>query len=281
MDKAALSRVATEVLSHPEHATGLDHPTLTIHSVVRLGSGLTRVIGTLSAVHAREIWEGPNATLRLAIPTPEGDSASRVYTVRRFHDEAALVEIDIVVHAESSPAMDWLRVVAPGDEIAVTGPREHFLPLFIGDEPVLMLADSSAVPAVASILAYWPAGTPAQVVAAVADEAELDDVPDVPRVDIRTIVVSSEAQQQPLLGAARDAASFRTVWAAGERDEMRSIRRYFRDDVGLPKEAVQVFGYWKHGVSGTALDIRRVLHLKTLLDSGKGMADFDEFDIDA
>ena len=42
-----------------------------------------------------------------------------------------------------------------------------------------------------------------------------------------------------------------------------------------------MFGYWKHGVSGTALDIRRVLHLKTLLDSGKGMADFDEFDIDA
>lgn len=38
------------------------------------------------------------------------------------------------------------------------------------------------------------------------------------------------------------------VWAAGEAGDIRPIRRYLRNEVGLPKRQTHVDGYWKRGV---------------------------------
>lgn len=282
MDETALRHLAAGVLNHPEHAAGLGHLGLRIEAVTMLPSGLVRIGGVLSEVTDPAQWATPNTTVRLSVPVPDDEPVSRVYTIRRFDPSSNRVDIDFVVHPEPSPVMRWLAVVAPGDKIAVTGPRQHQLPLFAPAKRVLLLADSSAVPALASILAHWPPGVPASVHATVAREDELAELPPVEGVDVEAITAAPGGATLLLQVAERTSAVPElSVWAAGERDEMKAIRSHFRHAIGLPKEAVQVFGYWKHGVSNTTLDIHRILHLKTLLDQGKGMAEFDEFDINA
>lgn len=282
MDEVALRAMAERVLSHPEHADGIGRSTLRVQSVTELPSGLVRVGASIAGVDDPAPWLVPNVTVRLAVPD-EGDyPASRVYTIRRFDPATSRADMDFVIHREPSPVMRWLTAVRPGDEIPITGPRQHQLPRFASGATMLLLADSSAVPALASILEQWPADARGIAHVSVARAEELAELPVVPGVAVRP-TVGTTAATRPLLDAAlsADAASpgF-SVWAAGERDEMKAIRSHFRRDAGLPKEAVQVFGYWKRGLSNTMLDLRRVLHLKSLIEQNKGMAEFDEFDIE-
>lgn len=270
--------VADEVLSTPEHADGLTRATLTVGRVAHPSPSIVRLTCLVSHVHDAAAWSAPNVTIRLAIP--HGDEvASRVYTVRRFwpsDDGTGTVEIDVLVHHHESPAMAWVRSVAPGDEVAITGPRHHVVPATDGCDRAILLADATAIPAAYAILAQWPDGLPAHVVIATDDTATPDELPVVDGVTVSRI----DAGEDVLLTALADAAPTGTtsIWGAGERAEMRAVRSWARDS-GLPASNVRVFGYWRRGVSGSELDARRVLHLKALLDAGRSMTDFDDFDI--
>ena len=69
------------------------------------------------------------------------------------------------------------------------------------------------------------------------------------------------------------------VWGAGERDEMRAIRAHFRKTVGLAKDDVVVFGYWKRGVSTTEIDQNRLRNYTSILENGGTLADIDDLAI--
>lgn len=275
---ARAAAVADEVLSHPDHSTGLDHPELTVTGLTRPAVGMVRVSGVLSRIDDAAAWARPNVAVRLALPDGTGGTVSRVYTVRRFTqvDGVGTIEIDIVVHPGPAPAMSWIERVRPGDRVPLTGPRPHLVPDATGVAPLLLFADSSAVPAVHAILEQWPAGQPAHAVLAVDHPTHVDELPR--RADVTVEVVASGPDA--LVSAFhRLATAGHSVWAAGERAEMRELRRRALHDLAIPAGRLRVFGYWRRGVSGTELDARRVLHFKSLLDAGRGIDDVDDFDI--
>ncbi|GAB2469429.1 siderophore-interacting protein [Xylanimonas ulmi] len=187
-------------------------------------------------------------------PTPQGPRlpdgsrpVMRDYTVRAWDGERCELTLDFVVH-EHGPAGRWAARAAAGDRIGVLGPRGHVL--FPQNYPVyLAVGDATALPAIARLLEELPEGARAVAFVAVADGEEQD----------LAVRAGSELTWVPQASGALEAAvrSWRAphdgdwfAFAAGEAGVMTAIRRYLRHEVGLPKEQVDVDGYWKAGVAG-------------------------------
>jgi NADPH-dependent ferric siderophore reductase len=277
------------VLTHPEHQQGIEDRILTVGAVDRRAHALVRVTATISGTDALDEWTAPNPTIRISMPEPPEELAavpgapsttSRVYTLADVDPSTRTVRIDLVTHGEGSPAMRWLGALDVGDQVAVVGPRPHRTPG--PGSPRVLLADSSALPAATRILRTLPTEKESVLVAAVpADEFALlaDDVADLPnRVTVRR---ADPRGDRPLATAfaAMEIPGTSSVWASGERDDIREIRRRCTHDLGLPPERVQVFGYWKRGTTNTVIDLARLRATQQAMATGGTLVEIDDFEI--
>lgn len=94
----------------------------------------------------------------------ERRNTMRTYTIRAARPHDGEVDVDFALHGTTGPASAWALSAAVGDEVAVVGPDARSdLPgggveWCPGDaRRVLLVADESAAPAVASILGALPA----------------------------------------------------------------------------------------------------------------------------
>ncbi len=231
-------------------------------------------------------------------------TSSRVYTVAGFDAAQRRMDIDVVRHADPSPMMTWLAGARPGDTIVVTGPRGHQLP--VPGEPRHFLADSSGLPALAGILAGTARGGSRDHVVVAAPEdhvdlfiAELAAYGAEIGADVDLVVVdpsaagasgasaaSADSDDEPAAGPlsavfrSLDVPAGASVWAAGERDDIRAIRARCRDELGLPRERMRLSGYWRRGSSATMADLNRLRRMRELLAAGKGFDAADDLDLD-
>ncbi|WP_040905260.1 siderophore-interacting protein [Gulosibacter faecalis] len=278
------------VLQHPDHKTGIEDRYLTVTGIERRAAGLVRVSATVSGDDDLAHWDLPNPTVRISMPEPPEEfasipgapqSTSRVYTLADVDIARRTVEIDLVRHGEGSPAMRWLAALAVGDRIDVVGPREHRIPG--PGSPRVLLADSSALPAAARILATTPLAEATTIIAAVpADEFALLEAQ---LAGLQGEVTAERVDpdgQLPLATAfaALDLPATASVWAAGEREDIREIRRRCKHDLGLPPAQTQVFGYWKRGMTNTRLDLARLRASQRVLATGGDLTDQDDFEIE-
>ncbi|GAA2875098.1 siderophore-interacting protein [Streptosporangium fragile] len=83
----------------------------------------------------------------------------RTYTVRAVRPGARELDVDFVLHGETSPASRWATYAAPGDPVVVIGPNAAFpgpaggqewAPP-AGAEHLLLAGDETAVPAITAI----------------------------------------------------------------------------------------------------------------------------------
>lgn len=190
---------------------------------------------------------------------PEGASApiSRDYSVRAYDPQAFELVIDFVLHGHGVAAQ-WARNAGVGDELAVLGPRANVrLP---EDYPHYLAAgDESALPAISRLIEEAPAGSRVTAVIEVAGAAEEQLI--VPksgaRAEIRWVHRDTDrvgtghasALETALRQVRLDPDERVFAFAAGEVTAMRPIRRYLRHEVGLPKDQVDVDGYWKKGLA--------------------------------
>ncbi|MGO1852755.1 MAG: siderophore-interacting protein [Microbacteriaceae bacterium] len=277
------------VLNHPQHQQGIEDRTLTVAEVRERARHLIRITGIMSGDDALEDWVLPNPTVRISVPeTPEEfatfpgapATTSRVYTLAEIDPHTRTVHIDIVKHGESSPAMRWLHALQVGDQVGVVGPRPHRVP---GEgNPRILLADSSALPAASRILRTMPFEGESLLVAAVPeDEFALleDDLAEVQgTLQLRRVEPEGD---RPLADAfaTLEVPATASVWASGERDDIREIRRRCKHELGLPPERMQVFGYWKRGTTNTVLDVARLRATQEAMASGGEFVDIDDFEI--
>ena len=199
---------------------------------------------------------GPADHVKMLFPGPDGE-VMRDYTPLAFRPEAMggpELVVDFVLHGadgHGGPAASWAAAAEPGDEMTVAGPRGSLLPPAEVGRAILV-ADESALPSVARWL-----------------EA-LDALGDVPTLGLFSVedagtaayLSGYEAGHRELRwfsGEDRDARvaealraapiDERTlVFLAGEAGALIPLRRYLRRELGLPKEQVEVHGYWKRGV---------------------------------
>jgi len=217
----------------------------------------------------------------------------RTYTIRALRSSDAEVDIDFVLHGSTGPASRWALSTMAGDKLQIVAPDARFE----GDpggyewrppqplDRLLLLADETALPAVAEILEElactarppatevhlevptvgdcltlptWPSlrlhwavreGTPCAPGAFLIDAAHTAEVPpglrttdadtSLPDVDIDQTILW-ETQAQP-----RDGAFY--AWVAAEAGAVKAIRHHLLQEIGLPRSATNLMGYWRLG----------------------------------
>jgi NADPH-dependent ferric siderophore reductase len=188
-----------------------------------------------------------------ALMPPEDQPVGAYYTLRRWRPEVAELDIWVVLHGhgdDTGPASEWASRAQVGDRVALWGPRTSFHPPE-GTDHLLLVADETGLPAMAGVIEWLPDGMPATVIAEVADDAEHQELPERPGVEViwRHRDGAPAGTTTSLVDAVRELPSFEGtpyVFGAGEAKAMTAVRRHVRDERGLDRDAVALIAYWRH-----------------------------------
>jgi len=186
-------------------------------------------------------------------PEGPGQVIARDYTpfaYRADGENGPELDLDFVLHADSShggPAALWAAAAKPGDPLIVAGPRgSHVPPANV--ERAILIADESALPAVTRWLDLL-GDTETVGLFSVADAGTASYLAAYEGAS-RTFQWFSEEDREARVADAVRAQSIiesTIVFLAGEAGSLIPLRRYLRRELGLPKEQVDVHGYWKKG----------------------------------
>ncbi|AWH38081.1 NADPH-dependent ferric siderophore reductase [Stenotrophomonas sp. ZAC14D1_NAIMI4_6] len=274
-----------------------------------LSPSLHRLVFTGADV-ARMKTEGPDQRIKVFFPLPGQDAPDvpsgedwyaryraladdqrppmRTYTLRQLRAAQGEVDVDFVLHGETGPASRWATHARPGDRVVLLAPDaecaessegwEWKPPAGVGQ--VLLVADETALPAVAGILEELAAQVdPPRVLALleVAGEGGAIALKAPPTAELVWLPRGQAAYGQALVQAvqARLAASSVVAgealdeidvdaqilweqsdagvagpfyaWMAGEAGAVMAIRRHLVRDCGLDRRALTFMGYWRQG----------------------------------
>ena len=238
---------------------------LDVVAVAQVTPSVRRVTltGTADAVAAA----GP--TVSLLVPRPEDPSprwpavardgrvvwpvgshgvSLRSYTARRQDPARGEVDIDFVLHGDG-PAAGWAAAARPGALLGVAGSGP------LGHRPagvLLLVADETALPAVARILAEADPATRGTALVEVADAAEEQEVPGPPGVELRWLHRGATPPGESTLLAEAVAGLPRPdgdvfAWVGAESAAVRAIRSDLRSRWGLSRAEHHAIGYWRRG----------------------------------
>jgi NADPH-dependent ferric siderophore reductase len=179
----------------------------------------------------------------------DGQPVRRDYTPRRFDNAARTLTVEFALHGHGQ-ACDWARRAQPGDAANILGPRGSML-LPTDWDWHLLVADSSALPALHRRLEELPAGAAVQVLAVVDAAADQRGFSSAAHLGAG-LQVQWLATPQALLAALQAwqaPAGLGFAWCAGEAGLMRQSRECLTAQHGLPREQVHAAAYWKPGAA--------------------------------
>lgn len=186
-----------------------------------------------------------------SIEFPKGKRPlSKCYTVQRWDPETRELDVDFVKHA-TGVATTWALRCQPGDRVHVAGPaRSQQLPG--GVDWLLVVGDETALPAITRLLREAPVGLRAQVFIEVAEAAHEQELKTDADVTVRWLHRDGApgGTTTLLADAVRQAEWWPGevfAWVAGETLSIKPIRRHLIDERGVPKDHVEVTGYWRRG----------------------------------
>ncbi|KAA1425267.1 siderophore-interacting protein [Mumia zhuanghuii] len=193
---------------------------------------------------------------------PKPFPPTREYTVRRYDAEAGEVWMDFVVHP-GGLASDWALSAEPGDRVWVAGPRSgHATPDAFTHRVVL--ADLTALPAVARMLEELPDGVTAQVAVLVPDAEEEQELAVREGVALTWLHLDGphgEHGFEPYLASLDvPAGEPWTLWAAGEAGLLKPVRRWAKDHGLVNGRTADISGYWKRGRTNEVTARRMITH---------------------
>jgi NADPH-dependent ferric siderophore reductase len=197
--------------------------------------------------------------------TPADDRpVGAYYTVRRWRRETAQLDIWFVLHGEggdhvAGPASTWAAQAMPGESVGLWGPRTAWAPPADTDW-YLLVGDETGLPAIATILESLPDGTPAKVFIETTGTTDRVEFPTSASVEVEVTWIDRGAEPAGTSTLLADAVRSMPwpggnayAWGGGESRAMTAIRKYVRHEVGLPREAVSMTGYWRHANDTTPL----------------------------
>lgn len=273
----------TTVLERP---IAFDSVLATVASIEDLSPHLRRVTFVAPEL-AEVVTAGPDQRIKILLSPPDGTALRlpigpewyadwcsmpeaerfimRTYTVRALRPDVAELDVEFVLHGVGGPASAWVSDVQPGDEIGLIVPFSvdttsikgllnsgvDYVPPATSINRVLV-ADETALPALAGILEQLPAAVRATVFVEVPDIRDIRPLPSPGGVDITWIARTGGPDGAPksLPEALKTTGLPYDVdyaWVAGESGMIKQIRRHLVSTVGLPKAAVSFQGYWKRG----------------------------------
>lgn len=186
--------------------------------------------------------------VKLRFTDATGNPVTRTYTVRAVDTEEGSLDIEFVVHGDEGLAAPWAASVRPGATISFMGPGGGYVPNPNADW-YLLLGDLSAVPAIASALERLPDDAVGTAIIEVDDPQSVMDLAG--PTGVQVIWTVDEAHDPARLADTVAAQPWRDgqvdVFAHGERESMKQLRRVLFDDRGLARTQVSLSGYWARG----------------------------------
>ncbi len=231
-----------------------------VTNISRLSPNMKRlVLGGESLAKFPDDNEG--GYIKLLLPRPgmmaveerPGDPSTTVrrsFTVRGFDRSEKEITIDFAEHAAVGPASRWLEHVELGDEVHILGPGavKRFDP---SADWVLGVADMAALPALAANLERLPDTTEGHAFIQITSKDDEVPLKRPPGVKVRWCVEEEPRRDwSPVVEAVLSHPWRRgrvSIWSATEFHAMKALRSYFRDERGVPREAMYISSYWKLG----------------------------------
>lgn len=251
---------------------------LTVRSAERITPRTTRVVlgGPELADFAST---GSDQRIKLCLPRPgqptplgrdraelyalprERQPLQRTYTVRRYDPARSELAIDFVLHDNGGPGATWAASASPGEQVVTIGPSPSYRPDAEAD-PLVLLGDETALPAIAAILEELPASAPVAAFVEVADADERQPVDTT--ADVAWTWLHRDGTppgRSDLLVEAFRAAELGPrprVWIGAEADTVEQLRRHCRDELGLDRQHVHALAYWRDTARTGRADRRSV-----------------------
>ncbi|GAA4838480.1 siderophore-interacting protein [Luteimicrobium xylanilyticum] len=190
----------------------------------------------------------PTIWLRLWVPSLKKDMlVQRGYTILDVDHDAGQLSLELVLHQPEGAAGVWGRdaVVGSTAEVAITT-QKHRVDLAAGT--VVLAGDTTAVPAVRSVLDALSPTTRAVVVLADA-HPDRTDLPLPERENTKLTWVESASDVVAVLREHHVDPADAYVWAGGERRLVKAVRSYARD-LGVARDRQYTQAYWIEGRDG-------------------------------
>ncbi len=238
----------------PRHeTTRLRHDTrrrtLTVASIEPLGASMRRLVFTAPEL-ADFVSAAPDDHIKLFFPMPDGGTAMRDFTPRRFDRAACALTIDFALH-EAGPATAWAAAAQVGDRLDIGGPRGSVV---VPDDFdwYLLIGDETALPAIGRRVEEARPAVPVITLAVVngtADEQQFASAADwrghwVHRAGVGT---DDAALLLAALGAITLPQGEGYIWIAAETNVARALRHDVETRLGHPRAWLKAAGYWTRG----------------------------------
>lgn len=195
---------------------------------------------------------GPEDHVKAFFPGPDG-FVGRDYTPAEFRPIGASsgpeLDIDVVVHGVAGPATAWASRAGRGDGLDIGGPRGSRLAP-TGFTNALLIADPSGTPALRRWIRAFAGVTPVHALLFGDDARLVDYLDDAERMTATPQLARTGEYDLLEVVRSQDVTTDTFVWAAGEANALIPVRRWLKQEVGLPKESLSLHGYWKSGVAG-------------------------------
>ncbi len=193
----------------------------------------------------------PDDHIKLFFPSPGNGSAEmRDYTPRAYDRARGELTIDFALH-QAGPATAWALAAAPGDALAIGGPRGSHI---VDDDFdwYLLVGDETALPAIGRRVEALRPGVPVTTVVIVESDAERQVF--ATQADWTGLWVTRAGSADDdatllrgVLRGLRHPAGDGYVWIAGEARLARSLRAFMLDERAHPRPWVKASGYWARG----------------------------------
>ncbi|TQL02174.1 siderophore-interacting protein [Cellulomonas sp. SLBN-39] len=182
----------------------------------------------------------------------------RSYTVRAYRPDGPSgpeIDVDLVLHGSAEdgtagPAATWASTCRAGDHVAIIDEGILFVPP-AGTTHVTLVADETALPAVAGVLASLDADAVGTAVVEVPHADDRQDLDAPVGVDVRWLVRGDDPRPPGSLALDHVRASTTAPgptwygWAAGESTLATGARRHWVS-TGASRDQITFCGYWKH-----------------------------------
>ena len=196
----------------------------------------------------------PGQDVVLMLPDADGTPGRRHYTVRSYDAAARRIDIDVVMHGESTPATRWALGSLPGDEVLAFGPRGRNV-LNGGADWRVFIGDETAIPGFFGMIEALPGGSRAWAMIEVQSEADQQEVSS--KADVQIVWLSrggapAEPSSRRLIDGVttfRQPPGVGHVYLLGETSTVRSQRQELVRS-GFPKDHIFAEGYWRPGRFG-------------------------------
>lgn len=187
---------------------------------------------------------GPDECFGLLAPG-QGRTHLRWYTVRAHRRELAEIDVDVVLHEHAGPAVRWSAAASVGSTIDFRRSGASYTP----PQPCsaqLLLADETALPALAAIVESLPSPDGVRAVVELPDASWTYDVGGAVAVDWRH---RGSAPPGSCLAdvVAGDPYPLDYAWVCGEAAGVKAVRRALIGSWGLGRRRITFSGYWRAG----------------------------------